>query len=248
MILIVSGEGPTDIGRCLNAEARCNDRNFEPGPMATLVDKIAEGELGYSLTDSGALDHVPESTRTQMAKKLPMTFVTGRRRDFETGHFFKEARALARLAMTESRSDGCPRGVVLFHDADGTRATERGLYESRLKSMKDGFASEEFEFGVPMVPKPKSEAWLICALKQGAYQNCQSLETALSGNDNSPEPAKQQLQALLDGMGKQVSDLANMVQEGTIDHGRISMPSYDVFKKRLKEVLQSLQRQPSSSC
>ncbi|MFN0079762.1 MAG: hypothetical protein ACKVY0_25130 [Prosthecobacter sp.] len=248
MILILSGEGPSDIGSCNNGQGRCSGPDFRAGPMAMIVDKIAEDKLGYSLADAGALDHIPESSRARMAKQLPRTFVTGKRRGFETAHFFKEVRALARLAMTESEADETLRGVVLFHDSDGTRSTERGLYETRIRSMEDGFKAEGFEFGVPMVPRPKSEAWLICALKLDAYQYCEALEDSLSGNDNASEPAKEQLHALLSNTGKTVTDLADLVHEGIIDHGRISMPSYDAFKSRLQEVLASLQRQPATPC
>jgi len=247
MILIVSGEGPTDIGTCTNGQGRCHGVDFKPGPMGMMVDKIAEDQLGYSLADAGALDHVSESSRSQLAKALKKTFVIGKRRDFETAHFFKEARALARLAMMETEADDTPRGVVLFRDADGTRSTERGLYETRVQSIYDGFAAEGFEFGVPMVPKPKSEAWLICALKEDAYQNCGALEEIVSGNDNAPEPAKEQLEARLIALQKTVADLADLVREGVVDALRVEMKdmkSFNHFEERLREVLQKLPRKP----
>jgi hypothetical protein len=62
--------------------------------------------------------------------------------------------------------------------------------------MLDGFEEEGFSKGVTMIPKPKSEAWLICVLKEHAYQNCQSLEDR-SGNDNSPNSLKDELEEIL---------------------------------------------------
>ena len=47
-----------------------------------------------------------------------------------------------------------------------------------------------------MIPKPKSEAWLICALKRDPYQVCERLE-ARSGNDQSPNSLKRELEQLL---------------------------------------------------
>ena len=246
MILIVSGEGPMDIGTCTNAQGRCSGTDFKPGPMGVLVDKIAEDELGYSLADSSALEFVSEGERSRLVKQLPKTFVTGKRRDFETAHFFREARALAKLAMQATAEDESPRGVVLFRDADGTRSTERGLYETRLQSIQDGFVAEEFQYGVPMLPNPKSEAWLICALQKHAYQNCAALEESLSGNDNAPEPAKKQLEALLTERGKSEADLAELVGEGVVDALRTEMkemPSFSDFDQRLREVLRAMQRQ-----
>lgn len=245
MILIVSGEGPTDIGTCTTTQGRCSGADFKPGPMGVMVDKIAEDELGYSLADSSALEFVSEGTLSALMKAQGRILVTGRRRGSETGFFFKGARALAKLAKQETENDETPRGVVFFRDADGTRSTERGLYETRVKSMLDGFEIEEFTLGVPMVPKPKSEAWLICALKSNAYQNCAALEDSLSGNDNAPEPAKEQLEALLAERGKSVADLTDLVGEGVVDTLRSEMkemPSFNDFENRLREVLKTMQR------
>jgi hypothetical protein len=245
MILIVSGEGPTDIGTCTNAQGRCNGADFKPGPMGVMVDKIAEDELGYSLADSSALEFVSEGSLSALMKSQRRILVAGGRRGFETGFFFKGARALARLAKEATEEDETPRGVVFFRDADGTRSSERGLYEARVKSMRDGFEIEGFDLGVPMVPKPKSEAWLICALKSNAYQNCAALEESLSGNDNAPEPAKEQLEALLTERGKSVADLADLVGEGVVDALRTEMkemPSFSDFDQRLREVLKAMQR------
>ena len=216
--------------------------------MAKIVDKIGEDELQYSLADSNALEFVSEQERTRLAKALPRTFVVGRRRDFETAHFFKEARALARLALEETRNEGSPHGAVLFRDADGTRSTERGRHQTRLRSIQDGFAAEGFDLGVPMVPKPKSEAWLICALQAHPYQNCAALEDSLSGNDNAPEPAKDQLRELLDQRGRSMDDLADLVEKGVVDPLRDemkAMPSYEQFDTRLREVLRVMKHKSS---
>jgi len=43
--------------------------------------------------------------------------------------------------------------------------------------------------GVAMIPKPKSEAWLLCALKNKPYESCEKLEDR-SGNDDSPNSLK----------------------------------------------------------
>ncbi len=243
MILILSGEGPSDIGTCTNGQGLCSGTEFRAGPMAVMVDKIAESVLQYSLADSSALEFVSESALSAMMKELPRTLVIGKKREFETGYFFKGSRALARQAKEDTANDNTPRGVVFFRDADGTCSTERGLYETRVKSMMDGFTSEDFDFGVPMVPKPKSEAWLICALQNPPYQNCAALEESLSGNDNAPEPAKAKLEALLAERNNAVTDLADLVKEGVVDAlcpGMMDMHSYHAFHQRLCEVLRAM--------
>jgi len=97
-----------------------------------------------------------------------------------------------------------------------------------------GFEQESFEHGVPMIPNPKSEAWLLCALKNN-YQHCENLEYE-SGNDKSQNPLKDQLN---DVFNKHLSamELAEKVQTHQIDVLKIEMPSLEIFKTRLNEVL-----------
>lgn len=250
MLLIVSGEGPTDIGTCTNAQGRCSGFDFKPGPMGVMVDKIAEDEIGHAPhEDQHSMDFVSKQECARLAKELrinkkhPTFLATGK--SPLIGFHYKMARALARLAKNETAQDQVPRGVVFFRDADGTNSTERGRYKDCVRSMESGFELEAFEFGVPMVPKPKSEAWLICALQKHAYQNCAALEESLSGNDNAPEPAKEQLETLLTERGKSVADLADLVGEGVVDALRAEMkemPSFNDFDQRLREVLRAMQR------
>jgi hypothetical protein len=244
MIMVLSGEGPTDIGTCANALGECSGDDFRPGPMAVVIDKLAELIAGYSLLAAGALEFISEGNIARASKQLPMALSAGKKRDYETAFFFKGARALARHASRRGAAANCPAGAVLFRDADGTRSTERGLYEAKWNSIEGGFRAENFENGVPMVPKPKSEAWLICALKPQPYQNCAALEDSLSGNDNSPNPAKTQLEALLDLLDKSSADLPDLVGDGAISATRIDMPSFQRFRQRLEEVTRNMLGQP----
>jgi len=60
--------------------------------------------------------------------------------------------------------------------------------------MLNGFAHEGFDSGVPMLPNPKSEAWLLCALKKPRpYQDCDRIEAG-SGNAAAPDSLKAQLE------------------------------------------------------
>ena len=49
MILVLSGEGPTDLGRCNTGSEQCQDKAFDIGPMAVITDKLIEEKIGYSL-------------------------------------------------------------------------------------------------------------------------------------------------------------------------------------------------------
>ncbi|MCB2156653.1 hypothetical protein KQI84_17390 [bacterium] len=110
--------------------------------------------------------------------------------------------------------------------------------------MELGFkAADGFDRGVPMIPKPKSEAWLICALKEDSpYSFCDRLEETLPGNDDSPNSAKMQLAEILLAKGKSTSDLAEMVMNQEIHPDRIDMPSFNSFRQRLELVAREMIR------
>ena len=86
-----------------------------------------------------------------------------------------------------------------------------------------------------MIPKPKSEAWIICALKREPYQRCERLEDR-SGNDRSPNSLKKELEQLL-GTAPSREHLCDLVADGTVSVERIRMPSFDAFRSRLEEVI-----------
>ena len=87
-----------------------------------------------------------------------------------------------------------------------------------------------------MIPKPKSEAWLICELKANPYQGCDALEDR-SGNDDSPNSLKEELEAILatDDRGDRDSlrDRLNALVRDRVDFQRITMPSFTAFREHL---------------
>lgn len=108
--------------------------------------------------------------------------------------------------------------------------------------MLDGFQEEGFSRGVPMIPKPKSEAWLICDWKAQPYQNCGRLEDR-SGNDDSPNNLKAELEALI-GARPTRQNLCELMGTRPIDIDRIDMPKFREFRKRLKEVINTIRTAP----
>jgi hypothetical protein len=87
-----------------------------------------------------------------------------------------------------------------------------------------------------MIPNPKSEAWLICALKNNPYQHCEQLENR-SGNDDSPNNLKDELKTILSTIGKEYNDINTMIKNEEIDVYKIKMPSFDYFLKKLENIL-----------
>jgi len=165
------------------------------------------------------------------------TFLVGKKHGEETGYFYINAWMLGEIAQEHEAEANDMAVAVLFRDGDGTRSAKSGIWRDKWNSMKQGFLRAQFERGVPMLPKPKSEAWLLCAAKPNPYQNCADLENALSGNDDSPNSAKKQLGDILPDTSAE--GLKTWV-ETALDIDRIDMPSFNQFKQSLEKAIESL--------
>lgn len=243
MYLLLSGEGPGDMGYCTPAE-NGSGLQYCPGPMALFVDQLVEQQLGYEFShiEYGQAQFISKNDLIQNAQEQPRNKksigLTGKRRPRETKYYFENARALARLAKEKSEQLNDTVIAVLFRDADGTASADRGEWQYKFDSMQAGFIWEAFATGVPMLPKPKSEAWLLCAVKEPPYQHCDALEHE-SGNDGSPNPLKAQLaNALNDEYA--TNQINERVLDRRIDVMRIDMPSFNQFKTALTQCIQNI--------
>lgn len=237
MYFLLSGEGVTDMGAGQKAFKICEGEDFLIGPMACIVAKIVEAKHHYSILN-GACGFVSEGSVAQRAEELKAVKkklrLPGKKQAKETRYFFNNARILARYAKEKEAALDDEVVAILFRDSDGTASAGRGEWHAKKESILDGFAEEGFDKGVPMIPKPKSEAWLICAWKSHPYHGCEALEER-SGNDNSPNNLKSELDKLLN---QEVTPhlLREMVDE-SFDIDRIKMPSFKAFRHRLEEVI-----------
>ena len=241
MYLLLSGEGVSDIGQGRSDAEVCEGEDFLVGPMAAIVLRIVDGQNPGSI-DARAYGYVSKQSLTRRASELKPAnkrknlALPGRTRAKETRYFFNNARIFARIAMEVADSLKRQVVAVLFRDADGTASAGRGEWEAKRQSMLDGFEEERFTGGVPMVPKPKSEAWLLCAFKTAPYQSCDSLEER-SGNDNSPNSLKRELERLLDDV---TAESLRRKVELEFDVEKIQIRSFAAFRDRLKEVVERL--------
>ncbi|TMX36609.1 hypothetical protein [Vibrio sp. Hep-1b-8] len=229
MYLVVSGEGETDIGKS----------NEAIGPLSKLIDKYVEAHIGYSLLDIEMFDVIHETEITRISKDksvIKNLSRRGKKQGQETREFYRAARALAHVASNPERQ---PSLAVLFHDSDSNKWPD---YQSKRQSMITGFEAQQYQNGVPFVAQPKSEAWLLCALKNG-YQHCAALEER-SGNDNSPRSLKAELEEHL-GESATREKLNDLVDEGQIDLAQITdMKSMTDFQESMKEVLERMLGRP----
>lgn len=239
MYFLLSGEGPTDMGLCTGGMTECEGNHHQEGPMAMIVSQLVEQRLEFSFMDTRYYGYVSKRELVQRAsrfkrQKKSLT-LSGRKKPKETLYFYRNARALALCARVKAAELNVQVIAVLFRDSDGTASADRGLWKHKWDSMIRGFSDEGFKQGVPMIPKPKSEAWIICCVKNNQYQGCKALEHR-SGNDKSPNSLKSELAEILEGPPSR-EQLCELFNKGIIDSNRIDMSSFHAFKKALLAAL-----------
>lgn len=239
MYLLLSGEGSGDIGVCYPAAESCDCASFREGPMVLMIDQLVEQSQGYEMShlDVGRVTYVSKpylAGYKSPAQKKSMS-LKGKKKPAETRYYFENARALACTAKAKSEEINDLVIAVLFRDSDGTASAGRGDWEDKRSSMINGFNAENFDLGVAMMPRPKSEAWLLCAVKESPYQHCKSLEEE-SGNDRSLNSLKVQLEKALNG-DSSTERLNQLVRDQEIDVNQIDMPSFNIFRKDLERAV-----------
>jgi hypothetical protein len=239
MILMLSGEGKTDMGQMVPT---AKGMRFDPGPMAWIVDRLIENRLKYSLiegynADSEGVSFVAEKELNERGKKDP-AILPGIKRGKGTALFVRNTNTLGLMAKALQKETSTDVIAVLFRDTDSTNSASRRVWQDKYDSMKCGFQRAGFPHGVAMLPLPKSEAWLLCALKQDSYQRCDALEDA-SGNDDSPNSLKNRLNKLI-GHDADAQEQAEWVRSGKVDPEQIDMPSYNAFRNELNSVLNAV--------
>ncbi len=233
MILLLSGEGPTDMGKRYGSE-------YTAGPMAVVTNQLVQSYQGYELNylqNDGLCHFVSEHDLEDLEEKAPR--LPGKKKNKHL-YFMRNAEVLGLKAKEIEEESGDAVVTVLFRDCDGTRSDKAGLWQEKVDSMELGFERVGYKHGVPMVPKPKSEAWIICALKENPYQHCVVLESR-SGNDKSPNNLKDELTEICFG-NDSASDILEKIEDGSNDCFQIDMPSFNQFKSRLERVVQSVHR------
>ena len=231
------------MGICAGNRTVCEGKLHEEGPMAIIVSQIVEQHFNFSFMDTRYYSFISKSKLVQIAKRFKARKksprLPGKKKPKETAYFHRNARALALCAKDKEEELNDEVIAVLFRDSDGTASADRGLWKNKWESMIKGFHDGGFKRGVPMIPKPKSEAWIICSVKNKPYQGCKALESR-SGNDNSPNSLKRELTQILENRPSR-EQLCEMVNNGTIDSNRIDMPSFLAFKQALLDVCRNSQ-------
>jgi len=244
MMVVLSGEGKSDLGDCNNSQGQCQVPDFVHGPMTLLVDQILAQRLHYSMLEVTPAQYIYIRKSQLMAlaaqRKAGKESIslTGKKNGQDTGYFRINAWVLGKETLRLQQENGDQAIAILFRDCDDTNSTPAGLWDQKWKAMVEGFARSELgECGVPMLPKPKSEAWLLCAAKAHPYQHCAALED-MSGNDKSPHALKDALDA---AYGRELSSAEQvdwLTEHGYDDEKAANqMPSLQKFKERLNAAM-----------
>jgi len=240
MILVLSGEGPSDVG----TETLTTDGwKFVAGPMAVIVDQLLSRseKLNYSLLETHEVgaECVLFVSEGQLSRLRPSRPIQLPRGDDGFGNIFFRAQAyLLGKHVKEIATQRNEQAIaVLFRDGDGTRSMPREQWRQKFDSIVSGFRAADFQTGVPMVPRPKSEAWMLCGLlkHENREEACGWLE-AESGNDASPNSLKRQLALHLGhelGHEPTAEEQAELVKSGHITPELIDLPSFTAFRDEL---------------
>ena len=241
MMLVLSGEGPTDLGCCRAPVDHCTGDDFAAGPLAIIVDRLLEPALGYRplLVHPTGVHFVSKARLTQRARDgarhRGFAFI-GKRRKQETGYFYIAAWMCGQVAL-ELETEHDDRGIAVLHRDSDDRSDQPSLWESKFKSMQDGFARAGHARGVPMLPRPISESWLLCAARP-AVANCAALEDE-SASAKSLRPLKQQLDEAF-GERRDAQAMAEWI-DGAFHPAKLgTMPSFVRFRDALHGAVASV--------
>jgi len=138
LILLMSGEGVSDIGACDNQSVFCECPSFIPGPMAIFVDQLVEAKFSYSCLEFGCIRFISEHALSLLGKGLvkpKSPKLSGKRNKKETRFFERNSQALAIKAKALSTELNDEVISILFRDADGPASSSRGDYEAKRDSM-----------------------------------------------------------------------------------------------------------------
>jgi len=240
MFFLFCGEGPTDFGTCIHKEMVNNGDDYLYGPLTIVVDQIVESHHLYSLLDSTNFGFVPRGMITECAKatlrpKPKSIKFPGKGGKKETGYFYRNARVLAQIAIRYGHDSDDVVVSILYQDSD--HPNDRGNWEDKVKSVVEGFYDEGYAFGVPMIPKSVSEAWILCAIykKQAPSRNCDFLEYEKRGS-GSQHQLKDRLEKEL-GMIPDRETLCGKIKTREINFDIVDLGSYVAFKDRLEAVI-----------
>jgi len=210
--------------------------------MAFILDWFCARE-GY---DTPEYDLKTESDVKKMRKANPRDLrVRGVTDKTETEALLQNSFCLANYA----KAKGDAVGLVYFKDSDRTNTAPHNRWSKMVSAIYLGFSKADYKWGVAMVPRPKSEAWLLAYYQkndphQHEYNQCARFED-MPGNDGSPNSLKAELKRLCGCEGNVYEEVITEEAIRMIDWDRIDMPSFITFRECFENVLAGINKRPS---
>ena len=235
---VLCGEGPTDL--FYDAEHQCQ------GPLKDSVDQLL-----LHFWDSESHFHFKQVSRGELSVSVgkgkpekKSAIVRGAKNKFpERRWIMVTAKCLAEKAMAltsqADNTDLSDWGVIYFHDLDKPSGSDiDSAYADYIAAMHDGFDSVSFKYGVPMIPKTRSESWILCVLNPEKCKENKYYEN-LPMSDKSPKAGQivlaQEQKTSKRGSYKQIGRKYNQ-----FDWISLESPSFVFFKNRLHVVSAAL--------
>ncbi|WP_165723734.1 MULTISPECIES: hypothetical protein [Pseudoalteromonas] len=232
--ILVTGEGSSDMGGSNNGHSISSGASYNLGPMALLAVRLLQ-KIIPDWNEDNIDFQSPNNWMTCISGNELARQAKGVRKHRPSTKLRKGFVEHANRATTMAgyAKDNGHQLAFYFHD------TDKCDFDDLHQSIILGFNGVEGVHGIPMIPKPTSEAWLICGQKQDPYAHCTALETELSGNDAaSDENAPKKVLARLLGQEATTEQQYEMVTG--IDITRIDMPSYNQFKTDLTTAIEGV--------
>lgn len=230
--ILVTGEGSSDMGGSNNGQSISTGEFYNLGPMALLAVRLLQ-KIIPDWNEDNIDFQSPNNWMTCISGSELARQAKGVRKHRPSTKLKKGfvEHANRSTTMAGYAKDNEHQLAFYFHD------TDKCDFDDLHQSIMLGFNGIEGVHGIPMIPKPTSEAWLICGQKQDPYAHCTALETELSGNDAaSDDNAPKKVLARLIGQEATTEQQYEMVTG--IDVTRINMPSYNQFKTDLTNAIE----------
>lgn len=235
---ILCGEGPTDL--------YYNEIDQTQSPLKDGVDQLLDffwDERNYLQFKQVTRAEISQTDKGKPEKKTAV--VRGLKNKFPNHRFIaSSAKCLAQKAEVIALENNEPHkwGVVFFHDLDAnTKASIEETYSDYMKAMNDGFNSVSFPHGVPMIPKTRSESWLLCLLAPDGGASAKYFET-LPMSDKSPNAGKKVLATQLKVSESESYSIIERKRDN-FNWTTLQAPSFLQFSDRLKIVSAKLLNQ-----
>ena len=226
---ITCGEGTSDLYVARDGR--------QDGPLKIAVDKLLNSfwrdSHGFEFRAVGR-NQLSKATKNQRPKLGAV--VRGHKEKYPG---LRSVAAFAACLAQMAQIEGDDWGVIFFEDLDFHADTDiEDFYKAKIGAMHKGFDLAQFKKGVPMVPKPRSESWLLCYYQETPYEIGNYFEN-LAGSDQSLNSGKKRVARFF---GVHENQIYGRIKEriDDIDWSRIDAPSFVFFKNRLHFVSAAL--------